>query len=921
VTGREAKEQEVAIQARLDASDLAEAANLAGGYLEATRDEPLTLSSLRLRAHYQAGRVAVTAGQLAQALEYLNPLLDLTHGLPPPFATQIHLLAAEALARLGQLQQAREQLDRLRSWSRVPEQDSFLRLCELRVRLWLGEVRALAGPLADCARALESNGQTDNLVLLLSEEGRAWDQAGDLSRAEQCWQRARELIERVPRRNPIHADVFLQLGRLAHLRGHLQDALDHFEQAERPAGAVPAHRLNVQLRRLWVLVDLGQLPQARDAFFRLVGQEVLPEEVRSVATLLHGLLIPDGPRMEDSEIEAYRALEHRGDQEAAYKLYLQAFEAETTPERRARLAVMLGMLAAARESADTRGEVERWLCLAQELAQTNDLPEVRWRALRLHGQHVLERYGDEDLARGLLEEAVRVHIAQAGRLGQMGQRISYREQGSPVLKDLLLGACRRGDAARVFREQELMRGWLVLELAQSPGAAGRAARDMAPDLQALNEKIEELEATLETLPADTRGILSPLYADLLLKRNQLWESYLYDRSRPTDAALPRLPELPELEKTLPPGTVYVAPHLSGDELFLLIVQREGSQVVRAPGKGHAVLEQRQRWLLGLNAQIDRYEKGFPLDRKELDDCLEDLGGGPLGVALGDVWHDRCRLVWVVDETLSGLPIHALRRGGRYLVEDHEVVYTLGGSLYVRHAGLRRPSWRTRRRALVVTAGTIAEVGDKGLDFAREEGRGVAAAFPESQTLHFRQATREAVGKCLAGVGLAHFACHACFDASSPLVAWLHLPSGERWHAAEWPDEPLNGLPLMTLSACSSAELAPLSGGEVFGLVGGLLAAGVRAVLGGMCRIPDRETAAFMWRFYRHAMTNDLAGALAGAQRETLAAPGSSPLFWAVFALFGDAAALPAPGWLGRWFARRRQRRHARSFPPAGQGER
>jgi hypothetical protein len=70
----------------------------------------------------------------------------------------------------------------------------------------------------------------------------------------------------------------------------------------------------------------------------------------------------------------------------------------------------------------------------------------------------------------------------------------------------------------------------------------------------------------------------------------------------------------------------------------------------------------------------------------------------------------------------------------------------------------------------------------------------------------------------------------------------------------------------------------------------------------------------MWRFYRHRLTCDLAGALALAQREALTDPDSSPLFWAAFALFGDAEALAAPGRWWLWWARWRQRRHARRFP-------
>jgi hypothetical protein len=109
-------------------------------------------------------------------------------------------------------------------------------------------------------------------------------------------------------------------------------------------------------------------------------------------------------------------------------------------------------------------------------------------------------------------------------------------------------------------------------------------------------------------------------------------------------------------------------------------------------------------------------------------------------------------------------------------------------------------------------------------------------------------------------------------------------------------------------------VAPLLGREVFGLVTGLLGSGVGAVLAGLWPVADRETLPLMWCFYRRRMTLDLAAALAAAQREALAAPDSSPLFWAAFALFGDAGALPAPGRWSRRLAAWRQHRHARRFP-------
>jgi CHAT domain-containing protein len=179
------------------------------------------------------------------------------------------------------------------------------------------------------------------------------------------------------------------------------------------------------------------------------------------------------------------------------------------------------------------------------------------------------------------------------------------------------------------------------------------------------------------------------------------------------------------------------------------------------------------------------------------------------------------------------------------------------------------------------------------------------------------ATRAALRAGLARARVAHFACHADFDPQHPLAATLWLPSGEALHAAEWFDEPVNGLALATLSACRAAEVAPLEGREVFGSVMGLLGAGVRAVLAGLWPLGDRETLPLMWSFYRHRLTCDLATALARAQREALAEPNSSPLFWAAFALFGDPSALPAPRFPWRLVRSWRQRRHGRRFvPPA-----
>jgi CHAT domain-containing protein len=203
-----------------------------------------------------------------------------------------------------------------------------------------------------------------------------------------------------------------------------------------------------------------------------------------------------------------------------------------------------------------------------------------------------------------------------------------------------------------------------------------------------------------------------------------------------------------------------------------------------------------------------------------------------------------------------------------------------------------------------------------LRFARDEAERVSAALRRPIRLDGPQATRDALNRGLKQARVAHFACHAYFQPEHPLSACIGLPSGERWDALEWLDGPAEGLPLAALSACRSAEVAPLVGEEVFGLVTAVLSAGVRAVLAGAWPVPDHPaTVELMSVFYRKRLTADLATALALAQRAVLSRPDCSPLAWAVFGLYGDATALPAPPWWLRWWRTRQERRHAERFPP------
>jgi tetratricopeptide (TPR) repeat protein len=923
VTPPDVRQIEMTIDAALAAWELDKAEELAEQYRRSAsrlNDDAEPARAPWFRAGYLAGQVALAAGRLSQALERLSPLLDVAERLPAELASRVRLYTAEALARLHRGPEARRLLDQ------VPEglldRQPLLHLRALRIRLWLGEIGRLDGELLTCSQALAARGDTANRTLLSCEEGRGWDAAGDLARAGQCWEEA-ERLSRGLGNDPIRADVLLQLARLDHLRGHLASALDRYDLALGCA-ATGAQALEIQLRRLLVRLDLGQWDQVRSAADRLlhgVPLDRMPEEVRPLAGMIHALLHDAAPVESSPEHQAYLAAA-RGEVDAARSLYRRALAATPSPERHARLALALGLLA--RTQGD-RAEAQSWLQQAEEAARSLDLPEVLGRALQARGQSAAEWDGDETWARRLFEEAVLIAEVQARQFSHGSDAASYRHQRGSVLRQLLRAACRRGDPASVFRYQELERGRLLLELwhAEAP-RSGPGVFFVSRDLADLESRLAALEQELRQMPAtagkgDQRQATLRQCEELLLQRDRLLEDLLRDRSRRNTSALPALPELTELEQALPAQTLYVAPAVVDDELYLLAVSHaQPARVVRGSGPGAGWLEAVERLRGCLTSQLARYRSGLPLGRDEratLDAELEDVGRGPLGDALFDLLATRScrpqRLVWVPDGPLHGLPIHALRRRARYLIQDVEIVWSFSGALYVHQSRTHRQR-RGRLRPAVVVTETPAVLPE-----AAREGQGVAASFLWSRTLDGAAATQEALHRHLAQARVVHLACHAHFDAEHPLAASVSLPSGETLRALDWLDEPVAGLPLVTLSACRSAEVAPLLGREVFGLVTGLLSGGVRAVLAGLWPVADREALPLMWRFYRSRFTQNLDGALAQAQREALAASDSSPLFWGAFALFGDAAALPAPRRCWRWLAHWRQRRHARHFPVPG----
>ncbi|MCP4654660.1 MAG: CHAT domain-containing protein [bacterium] len=226
------------------------------------------------------------------------------------------------------------------------------------------------------------------------------------------------------------------------------------------------------------------------------------------------------------------------------------------------------------------------------------------------------------------------------------------------------------------------------------------------------------------------------------------------------------------------------------------------------------------------------------------------------------------LYLVPDGELGRLPFAAIRRRGRYLVEDYALTYV--PSLNALVAGESRPSegWE---EAVVL--------GDPRGDLpgAAREAREVAVRLRVSASTsggadleHLRRAARARV---------LHLATHTGLGPGGP---WLLLADGEV-SAGTLVAEGLAPR-LVVLAGCASAARR---GRGMWGSLGAaFFAAGSRMVLASLWSIEDQPTRAFVRRFYREGGEADAAGALARTQRAFIA-DRRSPTTWASFILMGS----------------------------------
>ncbi len=284
------------------------------------------------------------------------------------------------------------------------------------------------------------------------------------------------------------------------------------------------------------------------------------------------------------------------------------------------------------------------------------------------------------------------------------------------------------------------------------------------------------------------------------------------------------------------------------------------------------------WLIAVNgARLRLWKLAVPT--AAIRDLADRFQGHPddvsLATRLGEILLPAGALpatgrpVYVVaDGALGNLPFAALRRQGRFLVEEHGIV--LVPSLNAL-AALEAPR--------AVSAGPAVALGDPRGDLPAAS----AEALEVAHRLGGRAWTAgAATARRLQGAAHSRTLHLATHTGLGPRGAWLQL-ADRRVTVSEIVAGRIAPR-LVVLASCASG-VRP--GREMWGSLGAsFLAAGSRAVLASLWSVEDGPTRELVRRFYAEGGDADPGAALARTQRVAIR-QGLSPHLWAAFVLFGS----------------------------------
>ena len=617
---------------------------------------------------------------------------------------------------------------------------------------------------------------------------------------------------------------------------------------------------------------------------------------QAVRSLKRGLAVSTGAALTlqaaDARLALARAYRKHGELGLAAAELRQVLEVmDATGNRSGRAEALIEMAEIERR----RGRAAQGLVLAVEardMAETMELPDVRWLALTAVGRMdaMLGRTAD---ARGAFEAAIAV--VEDMRLLNGGSEESrsrfFADRLAPYRERMAL-ALAGSNAADGFYVAERSKARVLLDVIRG---------DRMPITKAMTDAERRREVELRTALTSANSEL--LFGAQLSPRD---EARVKAQQRKRDE---RRVAYEDFQATL-----YAAhpelrvsrvdvPAIRAAEARRLLSGRSEAIVEFAvgPTRTHAFVITsagvQAFTLAGTTAAIDRQVQHFRDQVANRDLRVADSGRhlyeivfGPMRTALAG----KTELIIVPDGMLWNLPFQALQGSdGRYVMEDAAVSYA--PSVTVLRETMR-PRAATPASAALLAFGN--PVRSELPSTAREVAQ-LARLYGDSSRVYVGAEAREDRWKAeAASYRVVHLATHGVLDNASPLYSHLVLaPSSGDGHddglleAWEIMDTQLRA-DLVVLSACETARGRVAPGEGIIGLMWAVFVAGSPATLVSQWQVDAASSTALMVAFHREWIDGQRqvsrARALQRASLSVLHTSGfSHPFYWAGFILAGD----------------------------------
>lgn len=585
-----------------------------------------------------------------------------------------------------------------------------------------------------------------------------------------------------------------------------------------------------------------------------------------------------------------------GKRAEAIVAYKEAFQIQEALGNKAGAAFALGSLAYVEASEGRLREAivsgTRALTLAQEVGAR----ETIWRVSSTLGDNyaTVAEYAD---ARAAYERAIETIEGMRKELvgGELEQQRFFSDKLTPYW-GMLAVALKESRPVEALAHAERAKARMLLDVARSGrspvtqamtaderdeearlraavAAANSSFRQAASSRQRQPERLRELSELRDRALLEYERFETVLYAshpELKIKRGEAeWAGPdVTARLIPRDGAI--------IEFAVTDDRTYG---------FVLTRNRDGEPEVRA-----WTIEISSRDLAtrteNLRRRLEARDLGFRKLARDMYDALLRPAAPHLA--------GKNTLIIVPDRMLWELPFQALDAGGRYVLEDHVVLYA--NSIAVLNATSNAPR-PTAARARILA------IGDASLPHATREAQTLRRIYgiQQSTTWIGPDATESRFKKEGPDYSVVHFATHGVRDDQNPMRSHLVLTQPQSKDADDGVLEAWEFMQmdlkadLLVLSACETA-LGKVGAGEgMIGLTWALFIAGSPTIVATQWRVESSSTTDLIIGFHRDLVTgaSNVPSSLGAARslrtsalRLLKSADYAHPFYWAGFVAIG-----------------------------------